>query len=207
MENLKAIFKKIVNKETILYVVFGVLTTLVNFVAFKLFTMVFDKLISSQLGVHISNVLAWIFAVAFAYVTNKLFVFESKSWEGKVLAKEIPSFVAARLFSLGVEELGLIIFVTSCTSTARFSTSADKLRPQRRNDCKNNPRSRRGYSQLLLQQARYLQKEESSRAGKGRIKQKAAVQTSRQAHGGRFFRQIRTFYAKRLAISEKVCII
>ena len=111
MEKLKAIFKKIVNKETILYVVFGVLTTLVNFVAFKLFTMVFDKLISSQLGVHISNVLAWIFAVAFAYVTNKLFVFESKSWKGKVLAKEIPSFVAARLFSLGVEELGLIIFV------------------------------------------------------------------------------------------------
>ena len=107
MEKLKAIFKKLVNKETILYVVFGVLTTLVNFVAFKLFTMVFDKLISSQLGVHISNVLAWIFAVAFAYVTNKLFVFESKSWEGKVLAKEIPSFVAARLFSLGVEELGL----------------------------------------------------------------------------------------------------
>ena len=77
MEKLKAIFKKIVNKETILYVVFGVLTTLVNFVAFKLFTMVFDKLISSQLGVHISNVLAWIFAVAFAYVTNKLFVFEN----------------------------------------------------------------------------------------------------------------------------------
>ena len=47
MEKLKAIFKKLVNKETILYVVFGVLTTLVNFVAFKLFTMVFDKLISS----------------------------------------------------------------------------------------------------------------------------------------------------------------
>ena len=111
MEKLKAISKKIVNKETILYIVFGVLTTLVNFVAFKLFTMVFDKLVSSQLGVHISNVLAWIFAVAFAYVTNKLFVFESKSWEGKVLAQEIPSFVAARLFSLGVEELGLIIFV------------------------------------------------------------------------------------------------
>ncbi len=111
MEKLKAIFKKVVNKETVLYTVFGVLTTLVNFVAFKLFTTVFDKLISSQFGVHISNVLAWIFAVAFAYVTNKLFVFESKSWAGKVLAKEIPSFVAARLFSLGVEELGLVVFV------------------------------------------------------------------------------------------------
>lgn len=87
MEKLKAIFKKLVNKETILYVVFGVLTTLVNFVAFKLFTMVFDKLISSQLGVHISNVLAWIFAVAFAYVTNKLFVFESKSWGARCSQK------------------------------------------------------------------------------------------------------------------------
>lgn len=63
MEKFKTIFKKIVNKETVLYVVFGVLTTLVNFVAFKLFTMAFDKLVSSQLGVHISNVLAWVLAV------------------------------------------------------------------------------------------------------------------------------------------------
>ena len=47
MEKFKTIFKKIVNKETVLYVVFGVLTTLVNFVAFKLFTMAFDKLVSS----------------------------------------------------------------------------------------------------------------------------------------------------------------
>ena len=46
MEKFKTIFKKIVNKETVLYVVFGVLTTLVNFVAFKLFTMAFDKLVS-----------------------------------------------------------------------------------------------------------------------------------------------------------------
>lgn len=110
MEKLKTIIKKIVNKETVLYIVFGVLTTLVNFVAFKLFTMLFDS-VSSSVGVHISNVLAWVFAVAFAYVTNKLFVFESKSWKANVIAKEIPSFVAARLFSLGVEELGLIIFV------------------------------------------------------------------------------------------------
>jgi len=124
MEKLKAIFKKIVNKETILYIVFGVLTTLVNFVAFKLFTMVFDKLVSSQLGVHISNVLAWIFAVAFAYVTNKLFVFESKSWEGKVLAKEIPSFVAARLFSLHFDSkvfhIPLINFDLSGEMTAKI---------------------------------------------------------------------------------------
>lgn len=111
MDKIKKFFKKIVNKETVLYIVFGVLTTLVNFAAFKLFTMLFNRLVPAQLGVHISNVLAWILAVTFAYITNKLFVFESKSWSGKVLVKEIPSFVAARLFSLGVEELGLVFFV------------------------------------------------------------------------------------------------
>ena len=51
-------------------------------------------------------------AVAFAYVTNKLFVFESKSWSLPVIRREIPSFVAARLFSLGVEEAGLLFFVS-----------------------------------------------------------------------------------------------
>ena len=93
MEKLKAIFKKIVNKETILYIVFGVLTTLVNFVAFKLFTMVFDKLISSQLGVHISNVLAWIFAVAFAYVTNDYHIYRA----GRIAGTDHACGVAATL--------------------------------------------------------------------------------------------------------------
>lgn len=110
MEKLKLIIKKLINRETVLYIVFGVLTTLVNFVAFKLFTTLLDS-VSPTIGVHISNVLAWVIAVAFAYVTNKLFVFESKSWRTNVIAKEIPSFVAARLFSLGVEELGLVVFV------------------------------------------------------------------------------------------------
>lgn len=90
-------------KEMVLYLVFGVLTTLVNFVVFKLCNKFTDPLIS--------NVIAWIFAVAFAYVTNKLFVFESKSWAGNTIRKEIPSFVGARLFSLGVEELGLFVMI------------------------------------------------------------------------------------------------
>ena len=51
-------------------------------------------------------------AVIFAYITNKLWVFESKSWKFDVLKKEIPSFVGARVFSLGVEELGILIFIT-----------------------------------------------------------------------------------------------
>lgn len=90
-------------KELILYLVFGVLTTVVNWIAFGIFKQ-FTPLL-------IANVIAWVFAVAFAYVTNKLFVFESKSWEKNVFIKEVISFTGARLFSLGVEELGLIILV------------------------------------------------------------------------------------------------
>ena len=104
---MKSIIKKLINKETITYLVFGVLTTVVNFAVLEgLRLIISDKLIL------LINVIAWAASVAFAYVTNKLFVFESKSWKGSVLRKEIPSFVGARVFSLGVEELGLLIFIT-----------------------------------------------------------------------------------------------
>lgn len=108
---MKELIKKIVNKETVTYLVFGVLTTVVNLGAFKLFDLIFTSATDVDLTL-LTNFIAWVFAVVFAFVTNKIWVFESRSWSGKVLAKEIPSFVGARLFSLGVEELGLLIFIT-----------------------------------------------------------------------------------------------
>ena len=105
------IIKKLFNKETITYVIFGGLTTVVNLVVFKALDLAATSLTAFDLTL-LTNAIAWVAAVSFAYVTNKLFVFESKSWAGPVLKKEIPSFVGARLFSLGVEELGLLIFVT-----------------------------------------------------------------------------------------------
>ncbi len=93
-------------KELIIYGVFGICTTLVNFITYKLFNVL--------LGVDfylVSNVIAWFISVVFAYVTNKLFVFESKSWNIKVVAKEVPSFFAARVFSFVVEEAGLFLLV------------------------------------------------------------------------------------------------
>ena len=93
-------------KELIIYGIFGVGTTLVNFLTYKLFNVL--------LGVEyylVSNVIAWFVSVIFAYVTNKLFVFESKSWKLKVVAKEVPSFFAARVFSFLVEEAGLFLLV------------------------------------------------------------------------------------------------
>lgn len=106
MEKIKALFKKLVNKETVTYIIFGVLTTLVNLVVFKGCDVLFK-------GEHylVSNSVAWIAAVAFAYVTNKLFVFESKSWRFDVIKKEIPSFLGARIASYFIEQAGLWFFV------------------------------------------------------------------------------------------------
>lgn len=93
-------------KELITYVVFGGLTTVVNLVVFEV-----SGLILGDEKYLISNVIAWVAAVIFAYVTNKIWVFESKSWAPKVILKEIPSFFAARVFSFVVEEAGLFVFV------------------------------------------------------------------------------------------------
>lgn len=97
--------KKLLNRETVLYLVFGVLTTLVNYIVFHL---IYRSILGGR-GSLIANAVAWVAAVVFAYAVNKLFVFESKSWAWKVLAKEIPAFVAARVASFGIEELGLFV--------------------------------------------------------------------------------------------------
>lgn len=104
MNKIKELFIKY--KELIVYVVFGVLTTVVNFVVF----WIFSKILGDDLYL-VNNAVAWVISVIFAYVTNKLWVFDSKSWALKIVAKEVVEFVAARLFSFGVEEGGLLLFV------------------------------------------------------------------------------------------------
>lgn len=85
---------------------FGVLATIVSILSFKLF----DVLLGPQLYL-LSNVISWIITVIFAYFTNKIWVFESKSWKANVLVKEIVSFFGARVFSLVVEEAGLWLMI------------------------------------------------------------------------------------------------
>ena len=80
-------------KEIINYLVFGVLTTLVNFVLY----FIFSKIIG--IDEIISNVLAWFFSVLFAYITNKIFVFDSKTDTIKLLLIEMGSFFLARVLS------------------------------------------------------------------------------------------------------------
>lgn len=113
-EKINDFLKKIINREMFDYLFFGVLATVVSLVSF----WAFDKLLGSKFAL-ISNVISWIITVAFAFFTNKFFVFHSKKTDGSTLIKEIISFTGARLFSLGVEEAGLFI--------AQFVFHADKM--------------------------------------------------------------------------------
>lgn len=88
-------------KEGILYLFFGVLSTIVNLGTYFIATRVFE------INYLVSNVIAWFFAVIFAYVTNKFFVFEVKNVEIKFLIKEFLSFINCRIVS-GVTEIVLI---------------------------------------------------------------------------------------------------
>ena len=97
-------------QEIFWYFVFGVLTTIVNLIAFAVLREVFKVKWPVTIGkwsfdlfVTFINAIAWVVAVVFAYVTNKLFVFHTK---GNV-KKEFISFVAARLFTFFAFELGL----------------------------------------------------------------------------------------------------
>ena len=103
---MKKLLHAVLNKETVTYVFFGGLTTLVNLLVFKVFDLFFGGK-----WYLLTNTIAWIAAVAFAFVTNKLFVFESKEWTFAVLKKEIPGFLSARIGSYFVEQGGLWCFV------------------------------------------------------------------------------------------------
>ncbi len=105
--------KKIINlykkyEEIINYLIVGVLTTIVSLVVkWGLLFTVLDPKNSVQLQVAV--VISWIAAVVFAYVTNRIFVFKSKS---KKILKEITSFFGARLLTLVLEMFIMWFFVT-----------------------------------------------------------------------------------------------
>ena len=104
MEKLKQLWKK--HKELILYVFFGGCTTLINIISY------FACRELMYLPVVPADVLAWVVSVIFAYVTNKLFVFESKSWRLMLVLKDGAAFLAARVFSLGLDVAMLYVTVT-----------------------------------------------------------------------------------------------
>ena len=97
--------KKLLNRETILYIVFGVATTVVNYIVFH----ILYNVLWHQNHSLAANAAAFVVAVIFAFVVNKRFVFESRSWDAATLKREIPSFLGARIGSFGIEEAGLFL--------------------------------------------------------------------------------------------------
>lgn len=90
--------------DAITYLVFGVLTTGVNYLVY------YPCLNLLGLSASLSNVIAWIFAVAFAYLTNKPFVFRSHDWSWSTVLPELTKFVGCRVGSGAMETA--ILFLT-----------------------------------------------------------------------------------------------
>ena len=97
------LIKKIYYNETIRYLFIGGCTTLVNLIAFYLFTDVL------HMNVTVSNVISIIIAILFAYVTNKIFVFDSKTEGMKALFFEFCRFVGGRLSTMAIEVGGVYL--------------------------------------------------------------------------------------------------
>lgn len=98
MNKIKTLFIKY--KEIINYLIFGVLTTVINILVYDLFFYAF------HLENIPSNVIAWVVSVLFAFITNKLFVFNSYK-KGLSLIVEMISFFGCRL-STGLIDTGLM---------------------------------------------------------------------------------------------------
>ncbi len=89
------------HRDILSYIFFGGLTTVVNYLVYL---PCYNWL---NLSAAISNIIAWTAAVAFAFLTNKPFVFQSHSWSREVVLPELGRFVSCRIGS-GLLETGIM---------------------------------------------------------------------------------------------------
>ena len=115
MKNIIELIKKY--KSFLAYAVFGVFTTIVNIVTYNLCYY------QMEMSNTRSNIMAWILAVTFAYLTNKAWVFESKSWKWQVLKREVPAFIGCRV-ATGVLDL-VIMYI--CVDIANWNAMLMKI--------------------------------------------------------------------------------
>ena len=103
MEKIRVLLEKY--WDILSYLFFGVLTTAVNYLVYL---PCYNLL---GLSAAVSNVIAWVVAVAFAYLTNKPFVFKSHDWSSKTVIPELSKFVGCRIGSRLAESLILLLAV------------------------------------------------------------------------------------------------
>ena len=108
MKKIKSLYKKY--KEIINYLIIGVLTTVVSLVTFYIVRILFLTN-DTQLDIQISNIISWFFAVLFAFITNKKYVFESKK-KGKENLAEMIKFYLSRISTLLID-MGVMWLLTA----------------------------------------------------------------------------------------------
>lgn len=105
LQKIKNLIQK--HWDIVSYLFFGGLTTLVNFLVY---VPCYNWL---SLSATLSNVIAWVVAVAFAYLTNKPFVFHSHDWSFKTVGPELAKFVGCRVGS-GLLETAVLFVTVDC---------------------------------------------------------------------------------------------
>ena len=108
MDTIKNLFLKY--KEIIMYLIMGVATTVVSWGVFALAVRILP-LSNEDIKATVANIISWILAVIFAYVTNKIWVFESYSWKIEFIIKEFSLFVSARLITGLLEIIGVPLLI------------------------------------------------------------------------------------------------
>ena len=105
-EKIRALVMK--HWDVVSYLFFGVLTTVVNYLVYlPLYNLL-------GISAAVSNIIAWVAAVAFAYVTNKPFVFKSHDWSMQTVLPELSKFVGCRAASGGLETALVFLTVDVC---------------------------------------------------------------------------------------------
>lgn len=92
-------------RDILTYLIFGVLTTVVNY---AVYLPVFNF---CGVSAAVSNMIAWVVAVAFAFLTNKPFVFHSHDWSAQTVLPELTKFVSCRIASGALETVILFLSV------------------------------------------------------------------------------------------------
>ena len=101
---LKDIIKKLLNKETFLYLIFGITATILNIVLFYLF------ITGWKMPTGLANIIDTIICVLFQYFTNRIWVFKSKN-NGKEAIKEFIQFIIARTITAVIDQIFVVVGV------------------------------------------------------------------------------------------------
>ncbi|WOC33136.1 MULTISPECIES: GtrA family protein [Caproicibacterium] len=104
-EKCKALWTYCTSKEMILYIVFGALTTGLNLAVYFLLTE------ALRMDVNLAYFLAWVVGMLFAFVTNKKYVFESKTKTWTAVLYELGTFTGGRVLTLVIGEILIKVFV------------------------------------------------------------------------------------------------